>query len=153
MTSWTWTARDYHQPMARENVELARRGYEALARGDLEAVLELIHPDARLEDAPGLPDAGTWHGHDGVLDGIAAEGEHQEGWRLEPVRFLPAGEEVVVLIMQRARGRHTGIDMTRPISHVWRFEEGRAVALRSFSSWEEALAAVGLHDGPGAVSG
>ena len=139
--------------MSRENVELARRGYEALARGDLEAVLELIHPDAHLEDAPGLPDAGTWHGHDGVRAGIAAEHEHQEDWSLEPVRFLPAGDEVVVLIEQRARGRYTGIDMTRPISHIWRFKEGRAVALRSFSSWEEALAAVGLDEDPGAASG
>jgi len=112
----------------------------------MEAVLELIDPNARLDDAPGLPDAGTWHGHEGLLEGVAAEEEHQEGWQLHPVRFLDAGEEVVVLIEQRARGRYSGIDMTRPISHVWRFEEGRAVALRSFSGWEAALEAVGLQE-------
>ena len=130
--------------MSRENVELARGGYEALAGGDMEAVLAVIDPNAVLEDAPGLPDAGEWHGHEGVLAGIAAEEEHQEGWTIEPVHFLDVGDEVVVLITQRARGRYSKIDMTRPIAHIWRFADGRAVRLRSFSSWEEALAAVGL---------
>jgi uncharacterized protein len=125
------------------NLRLVREGYEALARGDLQAVLDLIDPGATLEDAPGLPDAGTWHGHEGLRAGLAAEEEHQEDWRLEPIRFVPAGDEVVVLIQQRARGRYSGIDMTRPIAHVWRVENGRAVAMRTYSSWEEGLAAAG----------
>jgi ketosteroid isomerase-like protein len=31
--------------MSQENVERIRRGYEAFARGDVDAVLELLHPD------------------------------------------------------------------------------------------------------------
>ena len=31
--------------MSQENVEIVRGGYEAFARGDVDAVLELLHPD------------------------------------------------------------------------------------------------------------
>jgi ketosteroid isomerase-like protein len=36
--------------MSQENLELARRGYEAFARGDLEAVLALL--DSAIEVRP-----------------------------------------------------------------------------------------------------
>jgi len=38
--------------MAQSNVELARRGYEAALRGDLDAIREFLHPDVK------------WHGGD-----------------------------------------------------------------------------------------
>jgi ketosteroid isomerase-like protein len=40
--------------MSQENVEIVRRGYEMYASGDLEGLVALIAPDAKLADAGGL---------------------------------------------------------------------------------------------------
>lgn len=62
--------------MAEANVEALQRGYEALNRGDLSAVLELLDPDIEWQEPEPSPDAGThtepffrtreWLGRDGL---------------------------------------------------------------------------------------
>jgi len=55
-------------PSASTDVELVRRGFEAIARGDLDAVGELLAPEARWH-AAGYDDAGC-QGRAEVLDFI-----------------------------------------------------------------------------------
>lgn len=52
--------------MPQENIELARRGYEAFARGDLDAALELMDPEIEAHDPPEMPDAAIHRGHAAV---------------------------------------------------------------------------------------
>jgi ketosteroid isomerase-like protein len=54
--------------MSEENVELVRRGYEAYARGDLEAVLGDFSPD--LVTFRSDPDGATFHGREGFLEAV-----------------------------------------------------------------------------------
>jgi ketosteroid isomerase-like protein len=41
--------------MSQENVELVRRGYEALARGDFDALFQVLDPDVEMRDAANFP--------------------------------------------------------------------------------------------------
>ena len=50
--------------MSEENVELVRRGIEALNRRDIDAWLEGFHTDVEAHDLPTMPDAPIRHGHD-----------------------------------------------------------------------------------------
>jgi hypothetical protein len=59
---------DTGRAMSQENVELVRRGYEALARGDFDALFQVLDPDVEMRDAANFPEAGAYIGHRGVLD-------------------------------------------------------------------------------------
>jgi len=61
--------------MSAENVTAATRLYEAIARGDLDLVWELVDPDIELQTSPNLPDAGVYRGRERVAAFLAEEGE------------------------------------------------------------------------------
>ena len=52
--------------MSQENVELVRRGHEALRVGGEEAALAFFDPDIDLSPVEELPGLERYHGHDGV---------------------------------------------------------------------------------------
>jgi ketosteroid isomerase-like protein len=55
--------------MSQENVETARAAYEAWNRGDLQAVLDRLHPDVEWEENPDVYPGldRIYRGHDGFL--------------------------------------------------------------------------------------
>ncbi len=123
--------------MSEENVELARRGYEAAARGDLDALREFLDPDVR------------WHGGDPNASGACRNREEAlEFMRLararrqigELVDVIDAGEKVVV-IMRPAAARTEIAELT---ANLTTFRDGRAIEMIHYSKPEDALAAVGL---------
>ena len=61
-----------------------RRGYEAFNRGDLEGVLELLHPELRVDVLPESPIAETFHGHEGFLRMTAENAEMFESYQNHP---------------------------------------------------------------------
>jgi len=75
--------------MSQENVQLARRGFEAWEHGDLETVLSLIHEDVVCRQV-GQVDSRIYHGLEGYVEFASA-------W-LEPyeeLRFRPSRERIV----------------------------------------------------------
>ena len=59
--------RDTARAMSQENVEIARRDYEAFARGDLDAVFdEFMHSEIEAHDPPEVPDATIYRGREAV---------------------------------------------------------------------------------------
>ncbi len=50
--------------MSEENVEAARRAFEAFNQRDIDGLLEVAHPDVEFESM--LPDSPPYHGHEGV---------------------------------------------------------------------------------------
>jgi ketosteroid isomerase-like protein len=53
--------------MSQENVEIVRRGYEAMSRRDIAAGLELLAPDFELDMSSLYPDAPVLRGPDELL--------------------------------------------------------------------------------------
>jgi len=49
------------------NTDTVRTTYDALARGDVPAVLGFLDPNIDWTEADGFPYAGTYHGPDAVL--------------------------------------------------------------------------------------
>jgi uncharacterized protein len=127
------------------NVDVARRSYEAFARGELDAVLADLDPEIEWQQAQGLPHGGTYRGIDAVRRSIfePLEAEWWETFAAEPSDFLDAGEHVVVLGRYTGRARGTGKPLDVPFVHVWRFRQGKAVLFRQFldtAGWNAALA-------------
>lgn len=116
---------------ANRDVEILREGYAAFARGDLEAVLALFHPDIEWTEPEGYPWPSTYQGHDEVLGLFARVGELLgPGWRVEPDQLVPT--EGGVLVLGRHTGRNADGAWTVPFAMVWEMEAGRAVRFRQY---------------------
>jgi uncharacterized protein len=132
--------------MSQENVEIARRGYEAFARRDLDAVFELFDPAIEAHDPPEMPDAAIHRGHDAVRRDWEQTYELFEDFTIEVEETLDCGDDVVVFLRYRGRGSESGAEVEAFMTHVWTVRNGKAIRLRQFLDREQALEAVGLSE-------
>ena len=136
--------------MSQENVEVVRRVYEAAARGDTQAVLALydseIEWDASRTQRGALAGA-VVRGHEALLAWLH---EWYEAWETvddELEELIDVNDDRVVSIMvQRGRGRTSGIDVADRLGTIWTVRDGKVLRAVWFPSAEQALEAVGLRD-------
>ena len=131
--------------MSEENVNIARRGYEALRTGDLEVVLELLDSDVSVEVHTGRPDLPeVLHGHAGFLQNLQGLIEVFEDIEVEPEEFIDLDEHLVVPIHTAGHGRASGIRIENRVVHIWTIRDGKATRFRVYGTREEAFEALGL---------
>jgi uncharacterized protein len=126
--------------MSEANVELVRSIYRRWSAN--ESARELIDPGMEYVNPPNAVEAGTRHGRS-MLGKVR---EVYPDFRVEPERFLDAGEDVVVIGVARGTGA-SGIEAQWRQGYVWTVRNGLAVRFRWFNDPAEALKAVGLADG------
>jgi uncharacterized protein len=122
------------------NVETLRRGYAALNRGDLSAVLELLDPDIEWHEPAHSPDAGTHRGRDSFERFLRGWIESFDGFRVEPERVVERGEDIVAVVHQTGTGRASGLEVEARLAHVWTVADGRAVRWEAVPDIDVALA-------------
>lgn len=114
--------------MSAENVEAARRGFEAAMRGDLSAIEDLLDPEVK------------WHG--GNVESGCQNREQalnfmrqalENGIRAELVDVIDAGDQVIVVL--QPEGAET------PRANLTTFNSGKVVEMVAFESPEDALSA------------
>jgi uncharacterized protein len=132
--------------MSRENLDIARRGYEAFARRDLDAALELMHEDIEAHDPPEIPDATIYRGREAVRRDWEQTAEVLEDFSIDVEESFDAGDEVVVFLRYRGRGRESGAEVEAPMAHIWTIRDGKAIRLRQYLDRAEALEAAGLSE-------
>jgi len=118
--------------MSQSNVELARRGYEAVLRGDLDAIKELLDPDVK------------WHGGDPSAEWACHNREEALAFMRRPERRGPgelvdvidAGDKVVVIMKPADAPDELAANVTT-------VRDGKVVEMIHFASAADALAAVG----------
>jgi uncharacterized protein len=127
--------------MSPENVELVRRAYEAFNRRDLSALSTLVDPEVDFRST-----VESHRGIEGVADFVRSADDTLDDFTAVPTEIIEAGEQVVVVVHERGRGKGSGIDVDHRFAHVWTIRGGRAVAFRAFTDRAEALEAVGLSE-------
>ena len=132
--------------MSQENVDLVRRGYEALARGDLDALFQILDPDVEMDDAANFPEASVYKGHQGVLDFLSQQAPVWDDFQILPERFIAVEDKVLVLHKQVGRSKITGLQLEARYAHVWTIRDGLGIQNRTYDSWEAGLKAVGLSE-------
>jgi ketosteroid isomerase-like protein len=138
---------DTGRAMSQENVELVHAGFEAFARGDIEAVLRLCDEDIVITQPSEMPDAGPFlRGHAGVLETIAAWPEQWDDYRIEIRRTVEIEDYVVATVHQTGRGKSTGIPVETEATMVFAIRQGKIAEWRIFLQEDEALEAVGLRE-------
>ena len=132
--------------MPEDNIEIVKQGFEALDRGGVEAMLELIDPDFEATVPPELsvePD--TYRGHEGLRRYFAAF-EGLEDVRFEFVDAVAAGDKVVATMRLCAKGTDTGIEVEQLAYQLWTVRRGKAVRVEAFADKTAALEAAGLEN-------
>jgi ketosteroid isomerase-like protein len=125
--------------MSEAGVEAVRRSYEALNRGEVEATLEVLEPDAVWRDSPELPGGGEFRGREDLrrfLEDFLAEWRE---FRQEIERTVAAGDRLAVVIRLRAVGRSSGIGIDTRYAHVWTMRGRRGVRVDAYRDPEAAI--------------
>jgi ketosteroid isomerase-like protein len=129
--------------MSQENVETLRRAFEAYNRGDDDAAVADISPDAEYvaEALPGL--RGTMSGPEGYKRILISLRDAFDDSHVD-AELTDAGDQVLASLTVRGRGKQSGLETTGEFWQVWTFRDGKAVHGRGFMDREEALEAAGL---------
>ena len=122
--------------------ELARAGFEAFNRGDVEAVLQLLSPDVEIHSVAEVGEEGTYHGHQGYLDWttIWLEAWSEFSVELREIEQVDA-ENVLVHTHQWGRGKGSGLQVEQNAVYLFTVRDGLAVRLHLYADRESALAA------------
>jgi ketosteroid isomerase-like protein len=131
--------------VAETNVEIVRRGFEALNSGDIEAGLAHFHPDIEFRTVDWV-DAEVYVGHDGVRRLYTSLSEMFDEYRVEPREVIDLGDHVVVPVRQTGRGQGSGIEVDVEFCMLYTFEGDQITRIDNFRETAEALKAAGQAD-------
>jgi ketosteroid isomerase-like protein len=123
-----------------QSVALLRESYAALNRGDGEAWLATLHPEAEMHDIPSMPDAKVYVGHWGLVRWLRSmQRVFGEGFRLRPEEYYETPGSILVRL---SVGGDSSVDVL--VYHVVELADGLIVRMRAFIEQSQALAAAGL---------
>jgi ketosteroid isomerase-like protein len=135
--------------MSEENIEIVRRVYASLTRGD-DVWRDLVAPEVVVDFSRRLVDPFVARGRDDqVLASLQREtleiGEEPPTW--EPEELIDAGDKVFAFIRTSGRGKASGAQVEARVANVWTFRDGKPVEFTYFGEDRAAaLEAVGLSE-------
>jgi ketosteroid isomerase-like protein len=131
--------------MARDNMDTVRALVET-AGGRLDAGLEFFAPEIELHLTGVFPDLDpVYRGHGGVREFVALFNAPWEELTVEVERFVDLGDQVLTLSYFDGKARD-GMEVRRPLAHLWTLREGRIIRMNAFQDHHQALEAVGLSE-------
>ncbi len=110
--------------MAHPNEDLARKGYDAFSRGDMDALREFLAPDVVWHTAGRNPTSGDALGIDETLQNVVQLAELTDGTFSVEIHDVLANDEHVV-VLGRARGSRGGKSLEQPFTQVGHVKGGK----------------------------
>ena len=132
--------------MSRENVEIARRLYDAWVSQGSPGPLELLDPDIEYVNPEGAIEPGVRRGLAAFTAAVEKLFEGWATWHMEPEQLRAVGEHVAVVLSYRATARASGITVEGRESALLTIRDGRLVRYEWFHEPKDALKAVGLEE-------
>jgi ketosteroid isomerase-like protein len=129
--------------MSAENLERIEMGFAAHNRGDVDALVELYHPDAVFETLL----LGTHRGNESIRAIYEENQKTMAGYDVVPVEMIDAGDKVVAVVKMVGAGSSSRIEMDERFAFVFTMRDGHCVREQAFRNREEALDATGLSEG------
>jgi ketosteroid isomerase-like protein len=117
--------------------------YEAWSRRDIDALLEVVHPD----DAEARPILGAnvgtdvYHGHDGLRQWFKDLHQEWESFQTRVTRIEERGDRALCTIDVHARGRASGVVIEGELYHLIQIRDGLILRLEAFRDRDEAVRA------------
>jgi ketosteroid isomerase-like protein len=132
--------------MSQENVQVVRRMFALVNRGDIDGLGALVAQDIECFPASDEPDSKPFRGREAFI-------EYAQGWLavfdqyvVEPSEYFDLGDCVVVVGRVTARGRGSGAETAGEDAWVYCFRDGQVTEYRECGTKSRALEAVGLRE-------
>jgi uncharacterized protein len=133
--------------MSQENVEIVKRAYEAYSRGDLDAVVADIAPDAEYHSTGTIPGfAGVYQGAEEYRRFLSWIWEEFDEPQVNAHEIIDAGDQVLMSLTNRGRGKQSGATVSWHMWLVVTMQDGKLVRAQGFTSKDQALEVVGLSE-------
>ena len=99
--------------MSQENVELARRAYEAFNLGDSKGMVADFAPAFEYVSTGAIPGVrGVYRGSEGLLEFAGWPWDQFENPHVEILRLIEAGDRVLAEVVLRGRGEQSGVEVS-----------------------------------------
>ena len=117
---------------------------EAVTTGDLEAALEVCHPD--IEFMSVLAVSGRrYRGHSGIREYFEDVASAWAEWRVEVHRIAPGPDGRVAIVMSmHVRGKESGATLSEQTDHIWTLKDGLLLRNEPHRMPGEVLRELGL---------
>lgn len=117
----------------------------ASSAGDVEWILDRIHPDLVIVQPAEFPDRRTYLGREGMIEAFLDWPAEWEDFMVEPTRIFAVGDEqnFIVDAMHSGRSRKMGFEVEVQIVWLFAMEDGSMRSWKMFTSLDEALEAAG----------
>ncbi len=127
--------------MSKENLDIVRQVRQTFNRGDMEALLELFHPDVELDWSRRLLDPVVIRGYEEMRRFFDEVSEVFGQIRFEePMEEIDFGDHVLMVSHARFKGRASGADVLARAANFWTIRDGKIALFRLYQTKEEALA-------------
>jgi uncharacterized protein len=115
--------------MSQENVEIARRAYEAFNRRDFDGLLDLLDPEIEWHQFTQFPDRAVYHGREELRDRfLRGQLVEQFGdFRIEIEEVVDAGDHVVMIGQIVAHGSASGVPIQLRVVNILEFRDGKLI--------------------------
>ncbi|MFC6724471.1 nuclear transport factor 2 family protein [Halobium palmae] len=118
----------------RTNTESVQELYDSFAKGDFEAIRDIMDPDVVLHEPKGIVGGGTHHGVEEIVENVFSRvGTEWEDVSVVPERYVADSNTVVALHTWSGTSTKTGKSVEYPNAHVFDFEDGKIVQWRSYA--------------------
>jgi ketosteroid isomerase-like protein len=133
--------------VSEENVELVRRMIAAFESGGNAAASAYCDPGIEYVTVGVLDVNPVYKGYDGMNELTSLWAEQFDSFEQTAEEFVDAGHDRVVVLGSR-RGRIKGSQafVEQPLAVVVETRDGKAIRIRAYFSWHEALKAMGLEE-------
>jgi ketosteroid isomerase-like protein len=140
------SSRDTWGAMSEENVEIVRKLFDAVGRGDPSRAFDYLDPDVVWEAIEDAPDAGTYRGHSGVKRYMDDWLQDFEDFAFEFAEPVEVDGRLVLEQWGRNRGKGSGVETEIHYAAVYTFRRGKVFTVKEYNTYAEALEAAGLRE-------
>ena len=128
--------------MWEERISVVRGFAEAITDRDLEAALELCHPEIEFFSLMAQLEASPYRGLAGIRRYFKEIDATWDEWRVEVERLLSTPDGRVVVVMStHMRGKESGLPFAQRVANVWEFKDEKLWRATLHRDPAEAVAA------------
>jgi ketosteroid isomerase-like protein len=134
--------------VSRDNVEIVRRGQEARSEGRVHEWIDTLDPDIEWDISgyplPDFPAQGTGRG--AFVAHVTKYWSRWNDYAQTVERTIEVGDDVVVILRERARRRNSDALVDREVGTIWTVRDGVRIRFRAFERPADALKAAGVEE-------
>ena len=135
-----------NHPQPDPKIAAVQRMYEALGRGDIDAILAELADDVdwvsvATNGSASVPWYGSYQGRAEVPRFFKEIGSNVQITEFSPLSFTSNDTDVMVALVWSITVHATGKSVTLPMQHWFRFADGKIVVVRTAEDSEQTAAA------------